>query len=117
MSGICDSVIRSTWRLRKGKSAPTKRGADMKKLTIPAEQRGWERLASSLIKANLQLAGMRHSDLHEALATLGIQQSTDSIAMKLSRGKFSATFFLQCLVAMGVEQISIPQAEAEHPSA
>jgi hypothetical protein len=83
----------------------------MKKLTVPADKKGWERLASSIIKANLQLAGMRHSDLHEALAKLGVEQSTDSIAMKLSRGKFSAIFFLQCLAAIGVEQLSIPQRD------
>lgn len=83
----------------------------MKKLTVPSDKRGWERLASSIIKANLQLAGMRHCDLHEALAAIGVEQSTDSIAMKLSRGKFSATFFLQCLAVMGVEQLLIPQPD------
>ena len=68
-------------------------------------------LASTILRANLQLARMSHSDLQAALATLGVQQSPASIAMKLSRGTFSAAFFLQCLVAMGVEQILIPQAD------
>lgn len=47
-------------------------GLDMKKLAVPTEKKGWEFLASSILKANLQLAGMSHNDLHEALGKLGI---------------------------------------------
>jgi Domain of unknown function (DUF6471) len=39
--------------------------------------------------------------LAERLATLGITETPENIANKISRGKFTAVFLLQCMEAIG----------------
>lgn len=43
----------------------------MKKLVLPMDEIGWERLASSMVKANLKLAEMNYLDLEGVLREMG----------------------------------------------
>jgi hypothetical protein len=89
----------------------------MKKPKMPADTVGWEHLTGAIIKAELKLAGMTYRDLQAALRELGVEQTTANISAKLTQGRFSATFLLQALVAIGVDQIELPRrAEPSSPS-
>lgn len=83
----------------------------MKRLTMPVDETGWERLASSLVKANLKLAQMSYLDLEAALSEMGLEHGQKNVSAKLKRSRISAAFFLQCLVAAGVETIDLPRAD------
>lgn len=67
----------------------------------------WEKRVSNLLKAELKRKGVTYAGLVERLAEIGVQEKEANIKNKLSRGKFSAAFLVQCLSAIGVERISI----------
>ncbi|RXV58667.1 hypothetical protein C6W92_16455 [Roseovarius sp. A46] len=60
-------------------------------------QTEWEMKGANLLKAELKRKGVTYARLVERLADIGISQKEVNVANKLSRGKFSAAFLLQCL--------------------
>ncbi|WP_297777755.1 DUF6471 domain-containing protein [uncultured Roseovarius sp.] len=64
-------------------------------------QTEWEAMAANLLKAELKRKGVTYAQLVEKLAAIGINEKEVNVANKLSRGKFSAAFLLQCLSALG----------------
>lgn len=64
------------------------------------EQTEWEMRAANLLKAELKRKGVTYAQLVEKLADIGISEKEVNVRNKLSRGKFSAAFFLQCLTAI-----------------
>lgn len=71
------------------------------------EKTDWEALAANLLKAELKRKGVTYGQLVQRLAELGIEEREANIRNKLSRGKFSAAFMLQCLSAIGVSDLRI----------
>jgi hypothetical protein len=67
----------------------------------------WEAKAANLLKAELKRKGVTCAQLVERLAGLGISEKEANVANKLSRGKFSAAFLLQCLEAVGSSQLRL----------
>jgi len=67
----------------------------------------YEALAANLLKAELKRKGVTYAQLVEKLAAIGVDEKEVNIRNKLSRGKFTAAFFLQCLRAIGVSALSI----------
>ena len=65
-------------------------------------QTEWEMKAANLLKAELKRKGVTYAQLVEKLADIGISEKEVNVANKLSRGKFSAAFLLQCLSVIGV---------------
>lgn len=61
------------------------------------EQNEWEQMAANLLKSELKRKGVTYAQLVEKLAAIGISEKEVNVANKLSRGKFSAAFMLQCL--------------------
>lgn len=80
----------------------------MKLLKVPVDNAGWRKMASSIIRANLKLAGMNYKDLSAALLTIGVDEPPKNISSKLVRGTFQTTFFLQALSVIGVERLELP---------
>jgi len=74
---------------------------------MPAKQPSWEERAKRFLKAELKRADVSYKELAERLGKHGLQESEASIASKLSRGTFAATFFLASLVAIGCESVSL----------
>lgn len=58
-------------------------------------------------KAELKRADVTYEELATRLEEKGMRETKASIASKLSRGTFSATFFLATLVAVGVENVRL----------
>lgn len=63
--------------------------------------RQWEELAKSLLKAELKRRNVTYAGLVGKLADVGVIDSEPNIRNKLSRGKFTAVFLIQCLEAIG----------------
>lgn len=70
-------------------------------------QTEWEARASNLLKAELKRKGVTYAQLVERLAGIGISEKEINVANKLSRGKFSAAFMLQCLTAIETEHLHL----------
>jgi hypothetical protein len=67
----------------------------------------WEERAKRLLKAELARADVGYRELAEQLKKHGLQETEASIANKISRGTFSATFLLASLVAIGAETVRL----------
>ena len=74
------------------------------------ERTDWEAKAANLLKAELKRRGVPYAQLVEKLADIGVEEAEANIRNKLSRGKFSAVFLLQCLSAIGVHTVRLEDA-------
>lgn len=71
----------------------------------------WNDKVKRLLKSELVRRGISNSNLAFMLQQMGIEETKSSIDSKISRGTFSASFFLQCLTAIGCEKIEIKEYE------
>jgi hypothetical protein len=60
-----------------------------------------------LLKAELARKGITYAPLVGKLADIGVMDSEPNIRNKISRGKFTAVFLMQCLEAIGAETIKV----------
>ncbi|MCA8895273.1 MAG: hypothetical protein KDA48_08445 [Amphiplicatus sp.] len=67
----------------------------------------WEQRVSNLLKAELKRKGVTYGQLVERLAAIGVEEKEANIKNKLSRGKFSAVFLLQCLSSVGCDNLRV----------
>jgi 3-mercaptopyruvate sulfurtransferase SseA len=67
----------------------------------------WQDRARRLLKAELARQDIGYKELVEKLAKIGVKDTPQNIANKLSRGGFSAAYLLQCLHAIGCKDIRI----------
>lgn len=72
-----------------------------------AEKTDWEAKAANLLKSELKRKGVTYAQLVEKLAELGVDEKEVNVRNKLSRGKFTAAFLLQCLSAIGAETVRL----------
>ncbi len=63
--------------------------------------RAWRARVKGILKAELKRRNLSYADLAAKLAEIGVDDSERNITNKLSRGSFSAVFFVQCLDAIG----------------
>ena len=76
----------------------------------PAD-RDWEADVRGLLRAELTRRGMTYSDLVDGLAKIGVKETVPNLKNKMSRGSFTAIFFIQCLRAMGVTSLRLDEAQ------
>jgi hypothetical protein len=67
----------------------------------------WEDRVKRFLKAELKRADLSYRELADRLKEHGFEETEASVANKLSRGTFSATFFLAAAHAMGLEQVRL----------
>lgn len=70
-------------------------------------QKDWEDQAKGLLKAELKRRNVSYAQLVDKLAEIGVNESEPNVRNKLSRGKFTAVFLLQCLEAIGVGDLRL----------
>jgi hypothetical protein len=63
--------------------------------------------AKGILKAELARRHLTYKDLAERLRGAGIHDTDRNISNKLSRGAFTAAFFIQCLDAIGCRTIHL----------
>jgi Domain of unknown function (DUF6471) len=69
----------------------------------------WEAKVKGLLKAELKRRNVSYAQLVEKLAAIGVMDSEPNVRNKLSRGKFTAVFLIQCLDAVGASSFQIPR--------
>ncbi|WP_332765953.1 DUF6471 domain-containing protein [Phenylobacterium sp.] len=67
----------------------------------------WTSHAKNLLKGELKRKGMSYRQLAERLTEMNIPENERNIANKISRGGFTAAFFLQCLEAMEIDNLRL----------
>ena len=66
------------------------------------DQSEWETKAANILKAQLKLNGVSYAQLAELIG-----DKEPNVRNKLSRGKFSAAYFLECLSAIGLAELRL----------
>ena len=67
----------------------------------------WQARVKNILKAELKRKNVGYRELAERLEEMGVHESERNINNKISRGGFTAVFFVQCLEAIGVKEVRI----------
>lgn len=70
-------------------------------------EKEWQDRVKGLLKAELKRRNVSYRGLADRLATIGVNETETNIKNKISRGGFTAVFFIQCLVAIGARDLRI----------
>jgi Domain of unknown function (DUF6471) len=67
----------------------------------------WEAKVKGLLKGELKRRNVSYGQLVDKLAAIGVMDSEPNIRNKLSRGKFTAVFLIQCMEAIGANSLRL----------
>ena len=67
----------------------------------------WQDRVKGILKAELKRRNVSYRQLSDRLEEMGIHETEKNIRNKLSRGGFSAAFFIQCLFAIGCNNLHL----------
>lgn len=67
----------------------------------------WRDQTKGLLKSELKRRNMTYDQLAEKLAAVGVHDTASNIKNKVSRGSFTAVFFIQCLEAIGASSVTL----------
>lgn len=67
----------------------------------------WTARTKNLLKSELKKRGVSYKELAEKLTAMGVPETERNIANKISRGGFTAAFFVQCMVAVGANAVRL----------
>lgn len=76
-----------------------------------AMETDWSARVKGLLKAELKKRNVSYRDLAARLTAMGIPETEANIANKISRGGFTAVFFVQCLIAIGAHTVRLHEAD------
>lgn len=65
--------------------------------------------AKLILRAEMVRRGISYEELVQLLDEAGVKETSASLRNKVSRGSFTADFFLQALSAMGVSSLRIAE--------
>jgi hypothetical protein len=74
---------------------------------IMPERTDWEARVQGILKGELKRRGVTYAQLVEKLGEIGVSETEPNIRNKLSRGKFTAVFLIQCLTAIGCQTLRL----------
>jgi uncharacterized protein YgbK (DUF1537 family) len=77
---------------------------------IMATDKEWAEKVKGILKAELKRKNIGYKELSEKLAEMGVELSERTINSKISRGGFTAVFFVQCLAAIGCHTVRLDEA-------
>ncbi|WP_298981718.1 DUF6471 domain-containing protein [uncultured Roseibium sp.] len=63
--------------------------------------------AKNILKAELKRRGITYAELAQKLTAIGVSESERNIANKISRGSFTAAFFMMCMDVIGAHSVSL----------
>ena len=76
---------------------------------MQVQEKEWEDRVKGLLKAELKRRNVTYAELVGKLADIGVMDSEPNIRNKISRGKFTAVFLVQCLTAIDCSQVSLAE--------
>ncbi len=71
----------------------------------------WQARIKGLLKAELARRNVGYRELADKLTAMGIPETEANIKNKISRGAFTAVFFVQCLTAIGCDVLRFSEAQ------
>lgn len=71
------------------------------------ERTDWEAKARGLIRGEMAKKNITYAQLAERLSAIGVSEDERNLRNKVSRGKFTAAFLLQCLEAIGCQSLRL----------
>lgn len=74
---------------------------------MPVKEKEWEDHVKRMLKGELKRRGVTYAELVGKLADIGVMDSEPNVRNKISRGKFTAVFFVQCLEAIGANSLRL----------
>lgn len=74
---------------------------------MPVREKEWEDRVKRMLKAELTRKGVTYAQLVGKLADIGVHDTEPNIRNKISRGKFTAVFLVQCLEAVETKDIRL----------
>lgn len=76
----------------------------------PPDQERQDRV-KAVLKAELARRNISYRELAERLGQIGVRENERNIANKLSRGTFTAAFFIACLDAMDCRVLRLSEED------
>jgi hypothetical protein len=76
-------------------------------MNVASKERELIERTKRFIKAELKRADVTYEELAERLREHGLEETKGSIAAKISRGAFPATFFIAVMKSIGKERIDL----------
>ncbi|HWY62737.1 MAG TPA: DUF6471 domain-containing protein [Rhizomicrobium sp.] len=70
----------------------------------------WQAHVKGILKAELKRHHVGYRELAEKLTEMGIPETAENIANKISRGGFTAVFLVQCLEAIGCHTLRLSES-------
>jgi len=67
----------------------------------------WCEKAGNLLKSELAKKGIDYIELVDLLNRMGLKETYNGVASKISRGSFSMVFFLQCMEAIDSKEVRL----------
>ena len=67
----------------------------------------WQDRTKNLLKSELKRKGVSYKELASRLEAMGIHETERNLNNKISRGGFSAAFFVQALIATGCQSVRL----------
>jgi hypothetical protein len=67
----------------------------------------WAEDVKRLLRAEMTRRGVTYEKLSEKLAVIGVNDTAVNLRNKVARGRFSATFLVQCLTALGTRALRL----------
>lgn len=67
----------------------------------------WGKYVKRLLQVELKKKGISYQELSKKLAQIDIKEKPENINTKINRGTFRASFFIQCLKAIGCRDLNI----------
>jgi uncharacterized protein DUF6471 len=71
----------------------------------------WQGRASGILQAELARRHISYRELAQRLQALGINDTEKNLSNKISRGTFTAAFFIQCMDAIGCRTLRLDPDE------
>jgi uncharacterized protein YutE (UPF0331/DUF86 family) len=71
----------------------------------------WTDRTKGILKAEIARRHLTYKDVVNKLAEHGISETEANLRNKISRGGFSAVFFVQCLVAIGAHTVRLHEMD------
>jgi uncharacterized protein DUF6471 len=78
-------------------------------MAAKAKSRDWQAKVKGILKAELKRRNLSYADLSDRLAAVGVEDNERNISNKISRGTFTAVFFVQCLEAIGCNTVRLDE--------
>ena len=70
----------------------------------------WHGLVKGMLKSEIKRRNMTYEQVSARLAEMGVHETPTNLRTKISRGGFSAVFFVQCLRTVGCKSVALDEA-------